>query len=169
MTFDLHIHIDSRSPEGHVVESIVARDHVSPEEAVRLALRRPDRASRQSKIAAPPIAVLDDVEELSRTYSLSDHIAVSRFLLRNPGILVALREAYPYIVSIWGQSTRVNLDIRELPDGNQPDALMAYIQTTDHVENALAKLRQFTSAWWGQRWASFAGTLNFDVEHVDAV
>jgi len=34
MTLDLHISIDSLSPEGQVVESIVSRNHVSPEEAI---------------------------------------------------------------------------------------------------------------------------------------
>ena len=41
MAYDIHIHIDSQSLEGHVVESIISRDHVSPEEAVLRALRHP--------------------------------------------------------------------------------------------------------------------------------
>ena len=34
MTLDLHIHVDSQSPEGQVIESIAKRDRVSPEEAL---------------------------------------------------------------------------------------------------------------------------------------
>jgi hypothetical protein len=39
MTFDLHIHIDDQSPESYVLESIISRDNVSAEDAVRTALR----------------------------------------------------------------------------------------------------------------------------------
>jgi len=46
MTFDLHIHIDDRSPESYALESIIRRDRVSPEEAVRRALRHPALAKR---------------------------------------------------------------------------------------------------------------------------
>lgn len=40
MTFDIpSLHIDSASPEGQVVEGIIRREHVTPEEAVLRALR----------------------------------------------------------------------------------------------------------------------------------
>lgn len=41
MTFDLHVQIEDHSPEALVLESIINRDHVSAEEAVRRALRHP--------------------------------------------------------------------------------------------------------------------------------
>ncbi len=41
MSFDIsNLHIADGSPEGQVVEAIISRDHVSPEEAVRRALRQ---------------------------------------------------------------------------------------------------------------------------------
>lgn len=40
MHFDLHITIADDSPEAHVVEAIISRDHVSAEEAIRRALRQ---------------------------------------------------------------------------------------------------------------------------------
>ena len=66
MTFDLHIHFDSQSPEGHVVESIVSRDRVSPEEAVLRVLRekgRPTPAQEMIGALSDPesIAILDEV------------------------------------------------------------------------------------------------------------
>jgi len=39
MTFDFHIHIDDQSPESFLLESIISRDRVSPEDAIRTALR----------------------------------------------------------------------------------------------------------------------------------
>jgi hypothetical protein len=39
MSFDLHFHIDKHSREGHVLQYIVSRDNVSPEEAIRRLLR----------------------------------------------------------------------------------------------------------------------------------
>ena len=40
MTFDIHLHIDSQSPEGHALEAIVSRERVSPEEAIRHLLQQ---------------------------------------------------------------------------------------------------------------------------------
>lgn len=40
MTLDVLVHIDSQSPEGRIVESIVSRDNVSPEEAVLRLLKQ---------------------------------------------------------------------------------------------------------------------------------
>ena len=55
MGFDIpNLHIDESSPEGRVVREIVDREGVTPEEAVRVALRRdtghqiPRRASRET-------------------------------------------------------------------------------------------------------------------------
>lgn len=39
MTFDIHIHIDDQSQEALNLETIINRDGVSPEEAVRRILR----------------------------------------------------------------------------------------------------------------------------------
>lgn len=40
MSFDIaNLHIDEHSPEGRAIEAIVNRDQVTPEEAVRRALR----------------------------------------------------------------------------------------------------------------------------------
>jgi len=39
MSFDIPLHIETNTPEARLIEAIVIRDHVSPEEAVRRALR----------------------------------------------------------------------------------------------------------------------------------
>jgi len=42
MNYDIaQLHITDNSPEAQAIETIVNRDHVSPEEAVRRALRHP--------------------------------------------------------------------------------------------------------------------------------
>jgi len=66
MVFDLHIHIDDRSPESDALESIVSRDRVSPEEAILRMLRemgRPSPAQEMIGALADPasIAILDEV------------------------------------------------------------------------------------------------------------
>ena len=66
MTFDFHMHIDSQSPEGHVVESIISRDHVSPEEAVLRILREKGRPNPEQEMIGAlsdpeSIAILDEV------------------------------------------------------------------------------------------------------------
>jgi hypothetical protein len=40
MAFDLHLHIDSGTPESQALEAIVEREHITPEEAIRVVLRR---------------------------------------------------------------------------------------------------------------------------------
>lgn len=51
MTFDFQVHIDDQSPEGHALESIMTRGRISPEEAVRQALRgfRPNRVNTSQR------------------------------------------------------------------------------------------------------------------------
>jgi len=40
MDFDIQsMHIEDGSPEGRVIEAIVKRDHITPEEAIRVGLR----------------------------------------------------------------------------------------------------------------------------------
>jgi hypothetical protein len=39
MSFDIPLHIENNTPEAQVIEAIIRHDHVSPEEAVRRALR----------------------------------------------------------------------------------------------------------------------------------
>jgi hypothetical protein len=39
MSFDIPLHIADNSPEALIIEAIVLRDHVSPEEVVRRALK----------------------------------------------------------------------------------------------------------------------------------
>ena len=39
MSFDIPLHIENNTPEARLIEAIVSRYHVSPEEAVRKALR----------------------------------------------------------------------------------------------------------------------------------
>ena len=47
MAFDIpNLHIEQNSPEGQNLQAIIQRDHVSPEEAIRRALRHPAVAQK---------------------------------------------------------------------------------------------------------------------------
>jgi hypothetical protein len=118
----------------------------------------------QSRAVVTRNATVSDVDEMARIYMLSDYPSVLRFLLLHPVVLVTLKEAYPYIASIWGPSTHVNLEICESPDGRSFDTLIAYVQTTDSVDDALGKLSQFAAQWWADRIIDTGGMLQFDVE-----
>ena len=81
MTFNLHICIDSQSPEGHSLESMVSRDHVSPEEAIRRALRHPALAKRTpaeemfGAFSSPEdVALIDEVMEYVRELRETDRL-----------------------------------------------------------------------------------------------
>jgi len=79
MAFDLHIHIDSESLEANVVESIVRRDHVSPEEAVLRVLREKGALSpAQEMIGAfsspEDLAIMDEAMQHVRELRASDQL-----------------------------------------------------------------------------------------------
>lgn len=55
MSFDIpQLHFPGNSPEAQVIEAIINRDHVSPEEAVRRALR--GIAKERGKVVSPATA-----------------------------------------------------------------------------------------------------------------
>ena len=64
MGFDIpNLHIDESSPEGRVVREIVDREGVTPEEAVRAALRRElGRDDSRKGADEPPSTIAHDLE-----------------------------------------------------------------------------------------------------------
>jgi hypothetical protein len=46
MTFDIHLHIEDKSPEGNALEAIVSREHLSPEEAILHLLKQYDQVDQ---------------------------------------------------------------------------------------------------------------------------
>ena len=67
MTFDVLLHIDDQSPEGSVVQSIMRRDSVSPEEAVMSLLKLSADPDNYDHIFTPElIAKLEAEEEEAR-------------------------------------------------------------------------------------------------------
>ena len=81
MVFDIHVHIDSQSLEGHVLESIVNRENVSPEEAILTGLRHPALAQRtpaEDMIGAfsrpEDAAAIDDAMQYVRELRATDQL-----------------------------------------------------------------------------------------------
>lgn len=70
MSFDFsNLHIESGSPEGQVIQAIVEREHVAPEEALRRALRQvgqPNAAQRMIGLFSSP----EDAELIDETMAL---------------------------------------------------------------------------------------------------
>lgn len=74
MGFDIsNLHIDDNSPEGQNLRAIMSRDQVSPEEAIRRALRHPGVAKKtpaQELIGLfssdEDAKLMDEVMELAR-------------------------------------------------------------------------------------------------------
>lgn len=74
MNFDFaDLHIEGSSPEGQNLQSIIDREHVSPEEALRRALRhavkdQPNPAQRLIGLFSSPedALLMDEVMELGR-------------------------------------------------------------------------------------------------------
>ena len=54
MSFDVpQMHLPDNSPEAQIMEAIISREHVTPEEVVRMALRRLTIPHRPAKRVAP--------------------------------------------------------------------------------------------------------------------
>jgi nucleoside diphosphate kinase len=102
-------------------------------------------------------------------YDVVDRDSVSAYIARHLGLTEPLRDAPAYIRKVWGQDVAINLEVSKDPEGEQYDSLMAYIQTSDDPDTAMAKLNAFGSEWWNQYSASYRNLLDFDVEIRDAI
>ncbi len=74
MSYEIkNLHIEPESPEGRGLEAIIARDDVTPEEAIRQLLRQASpKASAAERLIglfsqAEAASLLDEVVELSRS------------------------------------------------------------------------------------------------------
>ena len=73
MTFDVLIHIDDQTPEGHAVQAIVNRERVSPEEAVMRLIKQSADPDNYDHIFTPElIAKLEAAEDEAETGSNID-------------------------------------------------------------------------------------------------
>jgi hypothetical protein len=116
-------------------------------------------------VTTTPIASIHDVEWLSRLYTFTDDVPITNFLLKNPRVLSKLAEAYGHIADVWGRPIPINLELIEPYEESETESLMAYIQTADDVDDAHARLTNFTNRWWSRSWSGVTGLLNFDVEN----
>jgi len=88
MTFDIQMHIDSQSPEGHALEAIVSRQRVSPEEAIRQLLKQSDQADPDNydhlftpEVIADLRSISTEIKAGGKTYTMEEvdeHFAQKR-------------------------------------------------------------------------------------------
>jgi len=88
MTFDIHLHIDSQSPEGHALEALVKRERVSPEEAIRHLLLQIGQADADNcdhlftpEVVADLRSISAEIKAGGKTYSMDEvdeHFAQKR-------------------------------------------------------------------------------------------
>jgi hypothetical protein len=90
MSFDLHITLPDNSPEARLVQAIVSREHVSPEEAVRKVLRgsaleprkvKPSTSTSKPKPSEPlTMRELEQFEELFPSLGLLGDVTDEQWL-----------------------------------------------------------------------------------------
>jgi len=85
MSFDFPIHIPDNSPEAKAIEAIVIRDHVSPEEVVRRAIRAlavppPNANSAPPKSVAELLTdeMINELKSLDSSYGLLEDVPLGR-------------------------------------------------------------------------------------------
>lgn len=110
-------------------------------------------------------AVLDraSIEGLGLVYEFQDPDAVVEFLLGNDFLIELLEEAYPNIVTRFGQNFSVNLELVYDPESGDGPELFGFVSTTLRPEEAMKRLDMFDEEWWLEKSSQGRCKLNFDI------
>jgi hypothetical protein len=104
---------------------------------------------------------------LFERYVFRGYWQVRRFLEAEPYLVPLLFEAYDEIRRLFGQNTGLALELTYDPDGGpESGELFALVQTSESVEEALAKLQRLDTEWWLATSRQARGKMNIDVELV---
>ena len=105
MSFDIPIHLADNSPEARVIEAIVKRDRVSPEEVVRRAIRTlnmPQAAkeptTRNRKTEKPDVLtdeLINELKSLDSSYGLLEDVPDENIRRMSETIRRMKREGFP--------------------------------------------------------------------------
>jgi hypothetical protein len=94
--------------------------------------------------SATQVHALDLIEEGYISYNPAE---VRDFLAGHPAITGVLIEARSVISRYFGQGTMVTLRVQDDPDEDRL-YIVAYIRTTQSVQDAIDVLHQLKSEWW---------------------
>ena len=104
-----------------------------------------------------------NTKKIEQVYSLRNAQTIGRFLQQHPHLIDFLLESYPYIEKYFGTQTKVFLDIFLDPELAE-EQLLASIETSLSVDEALTLLNKLDDEWFLPRLDSVDNLFNFHLE-----
>ena len=108
------------------------------------------------------------LRKIKELYTFRNEAAVRQFMGKNTALMNVLIEAYPYVARFFGELPRIILERFTDPEIRNAERLVAYIQTSLPVDEALECLNALDEGWFLDQFDYVDGLLNFNLEFVDA-
>ena len=102
-------------------------------------------------------------KKIKQIYTLRNAQSVEQFLKQHPHLIDFLLESYPYIEKYFGKQTKVFLDIFLDPELAE-EQLLASIETSLSVDEALTLLNKLDDEWFLPQLDSVDNLFNFHLE-----
>ena len=99
-------------------------------------------------VATLPTASPADIDHLARLYEFRGGDDVANFIRDNPEVVAPLLNAVEVVPRYFGADTPLALEVVRDPEARDYRELFAFIQSTEGVDKALARLRRFEDEWW---------------------
>lgn len=97
--------------------------------------------------------------------SYRNPVAVETYLARYPEIEGFIEAAWPALVECFDDSIEIVLELLTYPaDETIHKELVGWIQSTDDVDEGLAKLERFEDEWYLDHMAEVGNKFNFNIE-----
>lgn len=124
-------------------------------------------SAKQDRLPVEVAFAPTPVDELLTRFETDDREAVRSFLILDAEAAQTLREAVPYIESIFGAKVAVALEAIINPETDEAPELYALIRDDSRdFDASLNRLARFRTQWWQNVFPRVRGRLGFDVEMV---
>lgn len=112
-------------------------------------------------------AVRRDVKWLRQRMSFRDEREVAHYLRQHPEIVAVLAEALDRLPVFFAPGTPMVLDVSADPEeADDPQTLIAFIQTPLQPAQAMPMLDRFNDAWWREASQGVDDGFTFGLEYV---
>jgi len=89
---------------------------------------------------------------------------VENFLALYPDIVKMIKECWPDLIKYFGESVSVILEVMVHNEENAYEEIIAWIQSTDEIDEGLNKLDLFLDKWLTKQIETADDTFNFNIE-----
>jgi hypothetical protein len=90
--------------------------------------------------------------------------AVTAYLARYPEIEDFIQAAWPALAECFEGPIEIVLEVLTYPDEAIHEELVGWIQSTDDIDEGLAKLDRFEDEWFLDHMAEVGSKFNFNIE-----